>query len=141
MWKVYRFAGLYAWLLHRSDRCLKLMWLLVRFFKMPSFKLTTPNPVLKVLGLNFKGETLGSIYGDFYFWSWTKIFSFGRKYFIIELNLRVKNSERKSIGGFTNVWMSVKLIYFDYDFYIYTYRYLKKRQKEKINFDELPKNY
>ena len=35
--------------------------------------------------------------------------------------------------------MSVKLIYFDYDFYIYTYKYLEKRQKEKINFDELPK--
>ena len=34
--------------------------------------------------------------------------------------------------------MSVKLIYFDYDFYIYTYKYLEKRQK-KIDFDELPK--
>ena len=44
----------------------------------------------------------------------------------------------RSIGGFTNVWMSVKLIYFDYDFYIYTYKYLEKRQK-KIDFDELPK--
>ena len=34
--------------------------------------------------------------------------------------------------------MSVKLIYFDYDFYIYTYKYLEKRQK-KIDFDELAK--
>ena len=50
------------------------------------------------------------------------------------------NFKRKSIGIFTKVWLGVKLLYFEDDFYVYAYKYVEKRQKEKINFDELLKN-
>ena len=83
---------------------------------------------------------LGIFHVIFEFWSQNKIFSFGRKYFTIELNFCVKNSEERSIKVFIKVWAIFKLKYFEDDFYICAYRYLKKRQKEKINFNELPKN-
>ena len=43
----------------------------------------------------------------------------------------------RGIGVFTNVWVRVKLLYFEYEFYILTN--ISKETKEKINFDELPK--
>ena len=45
----------------------------------------------------------------------------------------------KRIGGFTKVWVRVKLQYFEDEFYVYAYKYSKKIWKRKINFDELPK--
>ena len=41
------------------------------------------------------------------------------------------NSKGRSIGVFTKVWLGVKLLYFEDDFYVYAYKYVEKRQKEK----------
>ena len=41
------------------------------------------------------------------------------------------NFKRRSIGGFKNVWVRFKLQYFEDEFYVYAYKYPKKRQKRK----------
>ena len=44
----------------------------------------------------------------------------------------MKNSEERSIKVFIKVWAIFKLKYFEDDFYICAYKYLK-REKRKIN--------
>ena len=59
------------------------------------------------------------------------------------MDLRFKNEsgilKEKVLVCLISFEVRVKLQYFGWDFYIYAYKYLEKRQKEKINFDELPK--
>ena len=100
---------------------------------MPGSKLTTPNLVPEGTRIKFlKVRFLGLFPVNFNFWSWTKIFSFGRKYFIFKLNLRLKNFEGRSFEVLRNVWMGLKLQYFEYVFYIYLQN-ISKRDKRKMN--------
>ena len=49
------------------------------------------------------------------------------------------NSKGRSVGVFTKVWLRVKLLYFWVVIFIYVLTNTYKRDKKKINFDELPK--
>ena len=73
---------------------------------------------LKVLGLNFDDKILGSFSHYFIFLELNQDFFLWKKMFYYLTKFTCEEFQGRSIGRFTKVWVRVKLLYFEYEFYI-----------------------